>query len=314
MKKIIEIHPYNPEWPQKFAHEAGLIKQILGSSCLDVHHMGSTSIPGLAAKEDLDILCVVNHLPQALALQDIGYIFKGELNIPLRFFFSKNSPHSKVNLHVVEKDHGFIALNLCFRDYLRDNERERQAYEDLKYHLIQDPTSFERIGGRFPRYTLEKDAFIKKILDEAGFKGLMVNFCTHYREWETYHRIRETQIFTPINVPYDRQPPSIGAENHYHMVLYQGTQIVAAAHVEFLNQEDSALRSMAIDAPYQRQGFGTQMMIFLEKWLAHHGRITLKMHARLSAEPFYRKLGYEEMAFDDPSIQAQYVDLGKKLF
>lgn len=311
--KIINVVPYNPEWPKMFEAEILLLKQALGNHCLEAYHIGSTSIPGLAAKEDLDILCVVDQLSSALLLQTIGYVFKGELNIPLRYFFSKNSALSKVNLHVVEKDHGFIALNLCFCDFLRTHEKERDAYQQLKYRLIQDPASFERINSRFPRYTLEKHAFIISILDQAGFTGMTINLCTHYREWEDYHRIREEQIFHPINVIYDRDHPTVSAENHYHLVLSKGTQIVCVAHVEILNQNEAALRSLATDEPYQRQGYGAQMMAFLEKWIQHHGHTILKMHVRLSAEPFYRKHGYTDMVFDDPCIQEHYVNLGKRL-
>lgn len=312
--KKIAVIPYNPDWPQMFDFEADLIKQTLGDHCFEVHHIGSTSIPGLAAKEDLDILCVVDRLSSALHLQSIGYVLKGELNIPLRVYFSKTTPFSKVNLHVVEKGHGFIDLNLCFRNYLRTHEEVRHAYQNLKYQLIQDPSSFERINGGFPRYTLEKDSFIKTILDQADFRGVTVNFCTHYREWEAYHRIRQEQIFQPINIIYDHEHPTITAENHYHFVLYKGSQIVSVAHVELLKEKDeAALRSLATDSPYQRQGYGAQMMIFLEKWLHFQERKIFKMHVRLSAEPFYRKLGYTDMFFDDPCINEEYLDLGKKM-
>ena len=116
--KKIQVVPYNPAWPQLFQGEAASLKQALGERCISVYHIGSTSVPGLCAKEDLDILCVVDSLPSSLILQGVGYVFKGELNVPLRYFFSKNASISKVNLHVCEQDHGFINLNLSrlFKD------------------------------------------------------------------------------------------------------------------------------------------------------------------------------------------------------
>jgi GrpB-like predicted nucleotidyltransferase (UPF0157 family) len=276
--KQIEVVPYNHDWPNMFEVESNLIKQALGPHCREIHHIGSTSIPGLASKEDLDILCIIHSLPSCLSLQEAGYVFKGELNIPLRYYFSKNSPTSKVNLHVVEEGHGFIALNLCFRDYLRNHKVAREAYQNLKYQLLKDPTSFARAEGGFPRYTLEKDFFIKSILDQAGFTGITINFCTHYREWDAYHRICEEQIFRPMKVTYDRNHSKIQAKNHYHLVLYKGTQIVTVAHVEFSSAQEVLLHLLATDTPYYKQGYDAIMMEFIEKWLKHHGRFVTKLH------------------------------------
>ncbi|MFY9590336.1 GNAT family N-acetyltransferase [Rickettsia endosymbiont of Halotydeus destructor] len=146
-----------------------------------------------------------------------------------------------------------------------------------------------------------------------AYKSIRLTYCAHFNEWEEYHRIRKEQIFDPINVEYNSNHPTINADNHYHFILYKGLQIVATAHIEFLNENEAALRSLATDKPYQNQGFGTNMMQLLEKWLKNQNIKALKMHARVSAEIFYRKLKYINMEFDDISIQKNYVDLGKML-
>ncbi|HJD66421.1 MAG TPA: GNAT family N-acetyltransferase [Rickettsia endosymbiont of Bembidion nr. Transversale] len=69
----------------------------------------------------------------------------------------------------------------------------------------------------------------------------------------------------------------------------------------------------AVDKLGQNKGFGKYMMQFLEKWLRDQNIKILKMHARISAETFYRKLGYIDMEFNDISIQKNYIDLGKML-
>ncbi|WP_016916907.1 GNAT family N-acetyltransferase [Rickettsia honei] len=84
--------------------------------------------------------------------------------------------------------------------------------------------------------------------------------CTHYSEWKEYHRIRAEQIFDTINVKYDSNHRTITAENHYHFVLYKRVKIVATAHIEFFNENELALRSLAVDRPYQNQGFGKYTM------------------------------------------------------
>ena len=120
-------------------------------------------------------------------LQDLEYTYKGEINIPLRYYFSRNNENAKVNLHVTEKNHGFIPLNLCFRDYLRKHNNAKNYYEKLKFNLLQDPKSFQKIDGMFSGYALGKDKFIKDTLQKAGFNYLIVNFCMHYNEWQEYH-------------------------------------------------------------------------------------------------------------------------------
>ena len=311
--KQIKVLPYNPNYPQMFEAEADLIKQALGKHYINIEHIGSTSVPKLIAKQDLDIVCVVDELLNSLLLQEIGYVYKGELNIPLRYYFSKNTEHSKVNLHVVEPNHWFITLNLCFRNYLRLNDDVRIAYANLKENLLKDPKSYQKTNNGFTGYNFGKNQFIKSILQQAGYNELHVNFCMHPEEWLEYHRIKEEQIFNPIKVVYDRMHISITDSNHKHFVLYKGIKIVAIAHMELFNKTEVALRALATDELYKNNGYGTYLINFLEKWVTYQNLYVIKMHARLSAEHFYRKLGYNNMAFDDRSISESYINLGKKL-
>jgi GrpB-like predicted nucleotidyltransferase (UPF0157 family) len=312
-RKHIEIFPYSVKWTKQFEAESNRIQQTLGDKCHQIYHIGSTSVPGLSAKENIDIMCVVNDLSCSLALQELDYNFKGELNAPLRYYFSKHTPALKVNLHVGEPDHGFINLNLCFRDYLRSNEKARLDYEALKHRLIQDPTNFERVNGGFPRYTLAKNAFIKATLSAAGFDGITINVCTHHLEWEAYHRIRAEQLFTPSGITYDPNHPTISADTHFHFVLYKGTTIVSVAQTEMLEDKVAILRSLATDTPYQQQGYASYMLSFIERWMRSRSVKTINTHAELTAELFYRQRGYADMTFDDVSISSTIVDLGKTL-
>ena len=59
MKKIIEVVPYDPSWPHIYEKEAALIKEALGDNCVTIHHIGSTSVPGLASKPKIDAIAVV---------------------------------------------------------------------------------------------------------------------------------------------------------------------------------------------------------------------------------------------------------------
>jgi GrpB-like predicted nucleotidyltransferase (UPF0157 family) len=255
MKKSIILHPYNPHWPEMVEIEAQLIRETLGTDVIDIHHMGSTSVPGLTAKEDLDIMLIVDDLKAALKLQEVGYVFKGEINIPLRYFFSKNTEKSKVNLHVVEPGHGFIGLNLTFRDYLRTHPQVRDSYGALKQEIVKDPDHASKVGNLMPKYTMGKDAFIKNVLD-----SYIVNFCFHEAEWETYLRIRREQLG-----PCERDAPIFKDENHFHFLLYKGTVIVAVAHVERV-AEGFIVRDIVADQSYRELGFERYLQDFISRW------------------------------------------------
>lgn len=314
MSKQIELYPCNPLWPKQFDEEAKIIKTILGPSCIEIHHIGSTSVPNLAAKKDIDILCVIDSLSNVFKLEETGYIHKGEFNVPLRYCFSKNTDFSKVNLHIVEKDHGFIELNLTFRDYLREHEDARIEYEILKKKLLQDPYSHIKKNSIFTGYNLGKNEFIKNILAKAGFDGLAINFCAHYNEWEEYHRIRANQVFEPRGIIYDRNHPCITASDNYHMVLYKGTKIVSTAHVELLSDNLAVLRTLGTDEIHKKQGYGTYLMQWMERWSKSKGRNIIKLHSRPSAVDFYKKQGYVEMDFtEDKPLTEDLIDMEKIL-
>ena len=129
------------------------------------------------------MLLIVKNLDDALCLQQYDYTFKGEINIPLRTFYSKNTAQRKINLHVCENHHGFIALNLSFRDWLRQHSQDRIAYQNLKQMLANSADAGIKLGNRLMNYTLQKNVFIKQILQKTGQTYSLVNFCMHEEEW-----------------------------------------------------------------------------------------------------------------------------------
>ena len=104
MKKNIEVVPYSPEWPEMFASEAELIKQALGNNCITIHHIGSTSVPGLSAKPIIDILPVVRDIQEVdkatKAMESLGYEAKGEYGMAFRRYFQKGQNARTHNVHV----------------------------------------------------------------------------------------------------------------------------------------------------------------------------------------------------------------------
>jgi GrpB-like predicted nucleotidyltransferase (UPF0157 family)/N-acetylglutamate synthase-like GNAT family acetyltransferase len=312
MKKI-EVVPYNPEWPLAFEAEAVKIKQALGDNCIEVHHVGSTSVPGLIAKPKIDIIAAVQSLDNAMEpFESLGYQYRKEHEMPFRLYFTKKIA-THINLHVYEDQNPEIELNILFRDFLRNSPESCAEYAKLKRDLLAHQSAHEKNNSRSTGYNLGKNAFIKNIINQTGFAGLCFRPCQHYLELQEYHRIRREQIFDRINVAYDENHSSLTAENHFHFILYKGTEIVTVAHVEFLNKNEAVIRSLATDEPYKMKGYAKHMMKLLEKWIKSQGRNIIKLHANPNAEDFYRKLGYDDMEFDDISISKDTIDLGKIL-
>jgi GrpB-like predicted nucleotidyltransferase (UPF0157 family) len=309
----IEVVPYNPDWPLVFEAEAARIKEALGDNAIEVHHIGSTSVPGLIAKPKIDIIAVVQNLDNAMdPFESLGYQYRKEHEMPFRLYFTKKTA-THINLHVYEDQNPEIELNILFRDFLRNSPESCAEYAKLKRDLLTHQSAHEKNNSRSTGYNLGKNDFIKEIINQTGFAGLCFRPCQHYHEFQEYHRIRCEQIFAPINMVYDENHPSLTAENNFHFVLYKGTKIVCVAHVEFLNESESAIRSLATDEPYKRNGYGGYMMKLLEKWIKSKGRDIIKLHANPDAEDFYRKLGYDNMEFDDISISKETIDLGKMI-
>ncbi|MGB4192002.1 MAG: GNAT family N-acetyltransferase [Rickettsiales bacterium] len=305
----IEIAPYNPEWPLEFKLEAIKIKQALGSNCLCIHHIGSTSIPNLSAKPIIDIIPVVKDICRVnnKNMEALSYEGKGEYGIPFRLYFQKNKELRTHNVHIFEQGNTEIDRHLKFRDWMRKNPDDRNEYEILKTAL----------AAKFPNdimaYCLGKEEFINNIDVKAGFSGFkFVNTATP-NEWKEYHRIIKVQIFDPINIRYNKNHPSITENNCFHFVLSKDSQIVSAAMIEFIDKNIAAIRFLATDEPYKKKGYGSYIIKLLEKWIKSKGYNIIKLHANPDYEIFYRKLGYNDIEFDDISISEDNIDLGKFL-
>lgn len=137
-KREIRVVDYDPDWPKKFEMHAGIIADALGDSALRVEHIGSTSVPGLAAKPVIDILVVVPnsadesaYLPQ---LEAAGYVLRvrePDWNEHRMF----RTLGKDVHIHVYSADCPEIERNLTFRDRLRRNVDDRRRYEQTKREL-----------------------------------------------------------------------------------------------------------------------------------------------------------------------------------
>ena len=137
-KREIKIVDYDPDWPQKFETHANIIAEALGGSALRVEHIGSTSVPGLAAKPIIDILVVVRDSADESAyraqLEAAGYVLRvrePEWNEHRMF----RTPEQDVHIHIYSAGCLEIQRSLRFRERLRRNIDDRRRYEKTKREL-----------------------------------------------------------------------------------------------------------------------------------------------------------------------------------
>lgn len=158
---VVQIVPYNPRWPALFEHEAALLRQTLDEVAVGIHHIGSTSVPGLVAKPIIDILLEVTQLDalDALtpAMQAIGYEARGEFGLPGRRYFPKGGIDRTHQVHAYATGNASLARHLAFRDYLRAHPDTAQEYGELKQVVAR------ACEGDLERYCEGKDACVKRI-------------------------------------------------------------------------------------------------------------------------------------------------------
>jgi GrpB-like predicted nucleotidyltransferase (UPF0157 family)/GNAT superfamily N-acetyltransferase len=302
MQKIdrVEIKPYDPNWPHIFEKEALLIRQALGDNCIAIHHVGSTGVEGLASKPKIDIIAVVRNLFfDKSQLEAVGYKYRGGFSIPLRRSFTIRTVDRNINLHIFEENDPEIELNILFRDHLRENPSARDEYALLKYTLIAEESSHQKNASIYRGYTFGKHDFIQSILNQSGFNKHRFVLCTHTLEWAAAKYFRDTYFFGPHGIE-DPYTWTFNHEDHAHLVLYQGTEIVAYAHIQFWPDTRAAIRIIATDENKRNQSFGSRFLTLIEKWLKSLGVKTIHAESRQSSLRFYLKNGYTEMSFNDP--------------
>jgi len=156
----ITLSSYDPTWPLLYKEEKKALLKALGENCLSIHHFGSTAIPEISAKPKIDILVEVTDfsLIDNKALVALDYEIRGEVIKDGRYF-SKKSPF-RFHLHAFESSHPAIEKNIRFRNWLRDHESDRKAYEELKKHLASIHT--EGI-----EYAEAKSEFFNMIMEKS---------------------------------------------------------------------------------------------------------------------------------------------------
>ena len=160
------LAPYNSAWPKVAADHAACLR-TLGSTLVAVHHIGSTSVPWLAAKPIIDLMPLVTDLDdldrKRSLLEALGYVWHGELGITERRYcaLSDEGGVRIAQLHIFAADSPHVVRHLAFRDYLRTHPEAAHAYEEEK----------RRARDLHPNdshaYSDEKDAWVRRTEADA---------------------------------------------------------------------------------------------------------------------------------------------------
>ena len=166
MTDPIIIEDYDPHWPDQFELLRSRIAPALDPLAAAIEHVGSTAVPGLAAKPIIDLDVLLRHptdLPEAISrLAILGYQHRGDLGVHGREAFRPPSNDIPHHLYVCTQESREYIRHITFRNHLRANPEDARAYERLKRTLAQEYRHDREA------YNQAKTEFVEAILRRAN--------------------------------------------------------------------------------------------------------------------------------------------------
>jgi GrpB-like predicted nucleotidyltransferase (UPF0157 family) len=158
---VIEVVPYDPEWPRRFEAERRRLEPVLAPWLAGgIHHIGSTAVPGIAAKPLIDMLAGVRELEAAREASGVLAV-AGWKETPHRPDVAHHFSKDGFGLHLAEVGSTLWRERLGFRDALRADPDLARDYESLKLRLAREVSEAQA-------YTDGKRAFVHRVLVDAG--------------------------------------------------------------------------------------------------------------------------------------------------
>jgi GrpB-like predicted nucleotidyltransferase (UPF0157 family) len=161
--------PYKSEWPELFEFERDRLRAVFGKAALQIEHIGSTAVEGLAGRDVIDIAVMVASHDEAAGFKSTllnhGYDSdpRNWTYVSERDFYTRGDPRD-YHLSVAYTDRGgFWPRQIMFRDYLRAHRDERDAYAELKANIVAKSPSGEG-------YATDKTEFVYDVLIRAGWR------------------------------------------------------------------------------------------------------------------------------------------------
>lgn len=170
-KDVVALTPHRQEWKALFEQEKSLLESLIGEHIVDIQHIGSTAIEGIAAKPMLDVLIGVRSMDDVkkfdkYRLKDEDIYHLGRVEIEGKEVFAKFSDLDDLTkthvYHVVEYDGEWWKQHTLFRDYLNEHPDVAHKYEALKKELVLKYPGNER------QYAEAKKVFVDEVLKLTG--------------------------------------------------------------------------------------------------------------------------------------------------
>jgi GrpB-like predicted nucleotidyltransferase (UPF0157 family)/GNAT superfamily N-acetyltransferase len=300
MSTPVVIADYDPTWPERFRQEKRVIEQAAGARLGPIEHVGSTAVPGLAAKPVVDIMAGARDRASAdgclAPLAEAGYTDVTLCDEHPGWFYcigKGRKPHD-AHLHLADPSSGFWERHLLFREYLRADSGSVQEYARLKRRLAlryQD----NRLG-----YCNAKTRFIRSV--EVRARGIEIRrmmagdidrlFKTFSRWDKTLDQFRK--YFT--RQQEGKRVAHVAA--HRTVVVGYGCLTWKSLYEPFQVQGIPEIVDLNVINEWQRKGIATALVYQSEKLAADHGHRRVGISV-VQTEPYkpadrlYRTLGYE---------------------
>src|SRR5271165_2328541 len=162
MADPVTVVDYDQNWPTQFERLKDRAARAIPEFVLRIEHVGSTAVPGLAAKPIIDLIIQLDNAAQLATviqrLEVLGYRHEGDLGVPGREAFAVPAGESRHHLYVCLPGCSQLANQLAFRDYLRAHETARAEYAALKRQLA------EKHRNDRAAYTEGKADFVANVL------------------------------------------------------------------------------------------------------------------------------------------------------
>ena len=170
----VTLEEYNPKWIEMFESEKQIITDAIGKYITSIEHIGSTSIEGLVAKPEIDILIGVVRLSDVdlclEAFNKLGYVYYQhfeEFEPERRYFRKSDGIIPLVHIHIYEEASAARRERIVFRDYLRVHPEIRDRYAEHKLSLAK------KFSGDRLEYSHSKNYFISNIIQDLKKDGLL---------------------------------------------------------------------------------------------------------------------------------------------
>lgn len=288
-KITIIIEEHKPEWADNFIKIKNYLMQYLKDEIISIEHVGSTYVEGLPAKPIIDIHIVIKRdklLKVISILEKAGYFSKGDLGITDIYNFKQNTKVTKTfyvhNLCVCPEDSRNHIRCLKFRDYLRENVKQRDTYARIKKE-----SAALHPHNRYD-YNKHKEPFILECYKEIFNKELEPVY--RFNKKINISKIDELRMKVGWN-KMDKFSISL-SKSYFYLCCFIDNKLVGFVNVVSNESTDAYIQDLIVDPDYQGKGIGTMLMNLVIDKLKMNGIYMISVLFEDELMDFYKKFGF----------------------